>query len=170
MTEDDLPHNVINLGEWRFERVKTGWHGQCAAPADCAHRSLTMDENGHTCTCKDCGKQVSAYWALEMCLAEYGREYQKLRNERRMIQKRDHATLRTKAAQRIDAQWRKHGTVPCCPHCDRGIFPSDVLGIVGKAREIAERETNPPKYGGAAKAEVVQLAELASQNTGSAHD
>lgn len=160
----EMPHNVVNIGDFRFERDKTGYHGVTFGGA-CAHKNLTMDDNGHTCTCKDCGKQVSAFWALEMILQEYRRQYDKLRNRMNVQRKIETKTLRLKAAQNIESAWRRRGTVPTCPHCSRGIFPSDNFGVVGKALELEAREKEPPKpYLGLASAEVVRIAELGDGN------
>ncbi|MBO1325275.1 hypothetical protein K2X14_07885 [Acetobacter sp. TBRC 12305] len=167
MTEDEansddlkeMPHNVVNIGDYRIERTKSGYDG-IAIGKDCPHRSLVMDDNGHTCTCDDCKKQVSAYWALGMLITQYRREYEKLRRMQALQRKRETKTLRLKAAQTIETAWRRRGTVPTCPHCDRGIFPSDTFGAVGKALELAEREKSPPKkWTGAATAEVVKITE-----------
>ncbi|MFT9016457.1 MAG: hypothetical protein ABF990_12065 [Acetobacter sp.] len=169
MREDDsisdemkeMPHNVVNIGDYRIERTKSGYDG-VSFGTDCPHRQLVMDDNGHTCTCSDCGKQVSAYWALGMMLTQYRREYEKLRRMQAVQKQRETKTLRLKASQAIETAWRKRGTVPTCPHCDRGIFPADRFGTVGKALELAEREKSPPKkWSGTATAEVVQITDQA---------
>lgn len=164
----DMPHNVVNIGDYLFEKRDTSYGRVIVGGVSetvCTHPSLWMDSNGQIVSCKDCGKQVSAYWALERCLNEYRRRWNELNRKARAQSEIATKTLRLKAARAMDKAWQRRGSVPSCPHCDRGIFPTDRFGTVGKALELEARASDPPdKWSGVAQCEVVSAFEKAIES------
>ncbi|NHN85764.1 hypothetical protein GOB93_14095 [Acetobacter musti] len=162
---EEMPNNVVSIGEYLFEKRNTSY-GRIAGiggEENCTHPALLLDSNGDVVTCKDCGKQVSAFWALHRCLDEYRKRWNDVVHAKRQQREREIKTLRLKSAQTIEKAWRRRGTVPTCPHCDRGIFPTDRFGAVGKALEIEAREKDPQdKWSQVASCEVVRAFEKAA--------
>lgn len=163
--DEEMPHNVVSIGDYLFEKRNTSY-GRIAGIGGedfCTHSALLLDSNGDVVTCKDCGKQVSAFWALERCLNEYRKRWNEVIRARQTQRERETKTLRLKAAQAMEKAWLKRGTVPACPHCSRGIFPTDTFSRIGKALEIEMREKEPPgKFSCVAECEVVRAFEKVS--------
>ncbi|MEY2151145.1 hypothetical protein AB7849_09520 [Rhodanobacter sp. 115] len=136
--------NVIEVGDFRIAR-KAGryWPGKhCLQNGDCLHKRLTFDEHGNIVTCDDCGKQIDPAWALKYILDDYSHEFEKLRAREHELQERTSKSIVLIAARKVEDAWRKHDTVPTCPHCSRGIFPTDHFGStqVSKRMEQLRRE------------------------------
>lgn len=66
---------------------------------------------------------------------------EQLQRERQRLQDVDESTIRTRAGKIMDKLFKKRKSVPCCPHCNQGIFPEDVqkMSLVDKAFAAARR-------------------------------
>lgn len=118
---------VIKIGslqEWcGFKRCHT-----LPATGACAHRRLDFEENGEIVNCGDCGKQVSAVWALRLLLTLCEDEWQKIKSARTALEEDEQKAITLRAALRVQHAWRRRHLVPSCPHCHRGILPGDGFG------------------------------------------
>lgn len=117
--------NVVDIGAMRIARVK---EIQAPKPGDCPHLSISMEDRGDIVSCADCGKQLSAYWALKQFTEGYGRRMAAMNEEIARTVSERATVLHLKGAKLAETAWRKHDTVPNCPHCKRGIFHDDGFG------------------------------------------
>ncbi|QSL90497.1 hypothetical protein [Pseudomonas atacamensis] len=138
--------NVIQIGDLRLARLSTSLSRTREA---CKHPRLQMEPIGEIVTCKDCKQQVSPYWALSMLADHWQEQTRKLDRQLAEVKEHQGALLHLTAAKRLESEWRKQNTVPCCPHCARGVFPGDGMGsstiskvfeLGLRARETAERK------------------------------
>ena len=136
--------NVIQIGDFSIARkAKRYWPGKRSLEnGDCLHKNMTFDEHGNIVTCDDCAKQIDLGWALKHMLDDYGREFEKLRARERELQERTSKSIVLIAARKVEDAWRKHDTVPACPHCSRGILATDQFGgsQTSKRMELLRRE------------------------------
>lgn len=138
---------VVELGEFRITRTQ-----RSRFEPGCKHLHYTIDTMGDVVVCDDCGKQISAMWALTELVEHYTREMARLDRARTVQQKVETTTLHLKAAQRVEEAWRSRTMVPTCPHCREAIFPGDGFGGSGTNKAIAlrRRETaQAPRVAGA---------------------
>ena len=131
-----MSDNVIHFADLQFraKAKRYGWEQD-----RCAHRKLTLDDNGELVTCDDCGKQVTAYWALRHIVEKWGEHAKVIERRRQVVQQQIEANVSLLAAQRVEKAWRRRKTVPTCPHCNEAIFPEDGFGGSSISREIAQR-------------------------------
>jgi hypothetical protein len=128
--------DVIQIGDFLMRRKRQNSWPQ---PGVCQHKSLEYDDNGQVVTCKDCGTRVEAYWALVQVVEQWTRMMEKLRTQADRINQTAAATIHTRAALRVEEAWRKRRMVPSCPHCHRGILPTDGFGSSFVNREMEQR-------------------------------
>lgn len=128
--------NVIQIEAMRLTRAQREW---VASPSKCKHMNLTMDDQGDIVTCDDCSKQVSAFWALQMLVEEYGKAFDKLERRAQQQAESERKSIHLKAAQVVEAAWRSRTMAPTCPHCGEAIFATDGLGRTQVNKEMAER-------------------------------
>jgi|GEM_PF-2275706 len=129
LKKSEEPQKLIDIGDlslWRktsdeFSR-KRGWVG------DCPHINIIMDDVGEVVTCKDCGKQISAFWALQRFYREYSAFTGSLKARAEQVKLREEKGLVLKSAQEIEKAWRSRTMVPACPHCRKAILPTDGFG------------------------------------------
>lgn len=74
---------VFRFDDLRF-RYRNGVHDEQVSVngklvPDCVHRRITLDENGQTITCDECGKELSAWWTLMATLRRYDSAEEHLR-------------------------------------------------------------------------------------------
>jgi len=136
--------NVIQIGEFALTRNRDR---NFQKNGECRHRHITCDDVGEIVTCNDCGKQVSAYWALGYFSQVWESEMQKIEAAKRVLAEERAKSVHLLAAQKVERAWRSRGMVPSCPHCGRGILASDGLGStqVNKAIELRRREAEEAK-------------------------
>lgn len=131
--------NVVEIGDMRVAR------GMTRRPfSSCKHAKLTYDRTERRIRCDDCETEIEAFDAF-ISLVERWDFYQRKIDEYRSVH--DH-TLLSRAAKAFDVQFRKHSTVPCCPHCNKAIFPEDVdagLSCMSKSLAMRQRGMNPRK-------------------------
>lgn len=126
--------NVVQIESMRLTRAQRTY-----LPTGCKHMNLTMDEHGDVVSCDDCGKQVSAFWALQMLAEEYGKAFAKLERRAQQQAKSERDGIHLKAAQVVESAWRSRTMVPVCPHCSEPIFAHDGLGRAQINKQMAER-------------------------------
>jgi hypothetical protein len=138
---------IYDFAEFHVDRKADthGWTVSMRGEADCPHLSLLFDENGHTVECKDCGKEVSAWWAFISIVERFQHEWDKLKAAQSALEKAEERVLTHKAAIIVEDAWRRHKYVPTCPHCSKPILPVDRFGLGGMSREYAEASAKPLK-------------------------
>lgn len=131
----------------RYNRMMSGF-----STAECAHIHTTLDDNGRTVRCDDCHLQLSAYWLLEQIIYEYSDAIERLKSERAHFEEEKKKELTLLSAQKVEKAWRRRNLVPTCPHCHRGILPTDGFGAGGFInKEIELRRRRLSRDGHAAK-------------------
>lgn len=56
---------IYQIGDFRLEhRTERPTIRRDGQPLDCEHRNLLLDEHGQTVSCKDCKRDIGAWWAL----------------------------------------------------------------------------------------------------------
>jgi ribosomal protein S27E len=117
----------------------------------CKHHNITLDDNGGIVTCDDCGKQLSAFWVLQMMTDQYEAAWRKVRAASERVNSEASQSLHLRAAAKVEKAWRSRTMVPICPHCSEAILPSDGLGGAQVNREIAmaRRDAMKASKGGA---------------------
>lgn len=128
-------NNVVEIGELRLARIEANYSRRHEG---CQHHQLEMDEVGQTVMCLDCKVQVSAYWALEKLRGFWRDHSKKYQRELAAVKEERGAVLHLTAAKKVEAAWRSKTTLPCCPHCSRGIAPHDNLGGSTVSRRLEE--------------------------------
>jgi hypothetical protein len=98
-------------------------------PGVCEHRHLTADENGEIITCKECKKQVSAYWLIKRTMSEWAEFSRKIKAQREQLDADLKKAVVLRAAQDVEKAWRRRKMVPTCPHCRHAILPTDGFGL-----------------------------------------
>lgn len=126
--------NVVHIESMRLTRAQRSF-----VPTGCKHMNLTMDDQGDIVNCDDCGKQVSAFWALQMLAEEYGKAFAKLERRAQQQAESERKSVHLKAAQVVESAWRSRTMVPVCPHCSEPIFATDGLGRTQINKQMAER-------------------------------
>jgi hypothetical protein len=130
--------NVIQIGDFALTRNRERHFQRNGV---CRHMHVSCDDVGDIVTCDDCGKQVSAYWALGFFSQVWEREMAKITARENRLAENESKSIHLLAAQKVEKVWRTRGMVPACPHCERGILASDGLGNtqVNKALELRRR-------------------------------
>lgn len=131
--------DVVQIGEFRFRQAQEyGW----TDPKACQHRKLILDDDGHHVKCEDCKTQLSAYWVLKRLLRGYYDMVAQIKRERKELEELRNTNIVLVAAKKAQEAWRSKTTIPTCPHCHRGIFPTDNFGgdICSKKYELQQRE------------------------------
>jgi hypothetical protein len=137
--------DILQFGDMTFTRKREQL--RFGKEAGCPHRKLTLDDEGDIVTCDDCGKQVSAYWALRHFVGRWQKHKHDLEYERDKLNKEMQVHLHLIAARRLEIRWQSRSMLPACPHCYRGILQTDEFRSVNKEMELARRkaEAQPPK-------------------------
>lgn len=132
--------NIIQIGDFSLARENS--EAKSRRGEACAHRRLDLDQHGEVVRCRDCGTQVSAFWALGMLATFWRDESARLQSRLNQAQKDLDATLHLRAAKTAEQAWRNRDMVPTCPHCGEGISPADGFGrsLVSKRIDEARRE------------------------------
>lgn len=125
---------VIQIEELRIRRERKTY-----ASGKCKHMNLTTDDEGEIVMCDDCGKQVSAFWALQMVAEHYAKAMHKLERDKAAHAASTAKGVTLRAAQRVEQAWRSRTMVPTCPHCKTGIFAEDGFGQTQVSREMELR-------------------------------
>lgn len=126
--------DVIEFGELRVRREQ---RMSLFTKDRCRHFNMTLDDNGDIVTCDDCGKQLSAFWALQLITEQYKAAWAKVQATGDRINREAQTSLHLRAAVKVEKAWRSRTMVPTCPHCHEAIFPEDGFGGSATNRQIA---------------------------------
>lgn len=123
---------IVEIGDFRLRRERKHFS------EGCQHKHLTLDDEGEFVTCEDCHKQVGTYAALRMLVDRWALLQARVDAQKDAIAKAAAQTVELRAAQKVEKAWRSRTMVPTCPHCSRGIFPTDGFGeaLVNRAMEL----------------------------------
>lgn len=127
---------IVQFAELKISRKHREYLGK-----DCKHLRLVICDHGGTVECEDCKKQIDPIWALQFLAYEWADKLAALNRKQQEMERVIAGNIHTKAALKVQDAWRSRSMVPCCPHCGRGIFPSDGVW----------RHNNQRRYGKAAQ-------------------
>lgn len=129
---------VIDIGDLRIKRERMRY----MQGDGCLHKNWTMDDHGGTVSCQTCKQQLTVYWALDKIIDEYNTWTHRFNAERAAFKEVTAKEVVLIAAKRVEKAWRQQSMVPSCPHCHRGILPTDGFGnsTISKELEIKRRE------------------------------
>lgn len=133
-----MSDKVVHIGDFTFKRKNTHWLGS-ADPKSCKHRVVIIDDNGGTVTCERCEAHLSPIWALTMLTNEWQGSVARLASWRDEIKAESEKHIHLIAARKVEKAWRSRDMVPTCPHCRRGISPTDGFGGSRINKKIDER-------------------------------
>jgi len=138
---------IYQFAEYQIDRKPDnhGWtfSGRDEKDKECPHTHLLFDENGHTVECKDCGKEVSAWWAFMRMVERYENEWKKIERAKAEVEQAEKRILTHKAAIAVEDAWRRRKTLPTCPHCSKPILPVDRFGLGHVDRQYSGKEAKP---------------------------
>lgn len=121
---------VIDIGDIRVAR------GLARRPySGCLHRRLVYDNNERRIWCKDCERDVEAFYAFVGLVEPYASAIKELERKQEILTEAQNFSVRSLAAKEIDKAWRHKNMIPSCPHCGNGLFPEHFkngCGLVGK--------------------------------------
>jgi hypothetical protein len=123
---------VVDIGDARVKR------GKSRRPiGTCAHKSMHYDQEERRVWCADCEATIEAFDAFTVLVENFDRQVKRLQDRENKIVEAEAATLVSRAARVMDAEWRKHKTVPLCPHCSEPLLPEDIVrGVPTRARSL----------------------------------
>lgn len=128
--------SVIDIGDVRVAR------GLSRRPfSSCKHRALNYDPQERRIWCKDCEQDIDPFDAFVIVAEQCHGFLESLKRRARQIAEAEAFTARSRAVKALDKIWRSRNMAPCCPHCNRGLLPEDMvrLGSVGVEYERAMR-------------------------------
>ncbi len=129
-------NNVVDIGEWSLRRKK---ENSIQQEGECNHYRLDFADKGDVILCRDCGVQVSAYWALTSIAERFNQQLEAFKREKAQFEQMRQDSLHLVAAKQVEKAWRSRTMVPACPHCHRGILSSDGLGRTQISKAMEER-------------------------------
>lgn len=134
---------VLDLGVIRIAREKRA----IDESPKCSHRSISLDEHGQVVICNDCHTQVSAFWALQMLTEYWDEAVGRLAAREKAVTAEVEACMHILAAGQLAKAWKSSTAVPSCPHCHRGVLPTDGFGgaMISRSVELAIREAKKKK-------------------------
>ena len=95
---------------------------------ECGHKNIEAQESGEILICKDCGKQISAWWVLMRFSRQVSDWKDSLDARAKEVAEAEKRTVILRAAQKVEKAWRRNRFAPCCPHCHQPIKPEDGFG------------------------------------------
>lgn len=129
---------VYNIDEYRIE-INGDNHGiRFSTDKGCPHLHIFFDENGQTVECKDCKKQLTAWWAFLTMNAGLKRMRERLEADKKQLEEEKSKNVTHKAALKVESAWRKRHLLPCCPKCLYAIRPEDGFGDTMVSKEDPE--------------------------------
>lgn len=136
---------VYNIDDFRIEIQKDNQGIRFSSDETCPHLHLFFDENGQTVECRDCNKQVTAWWALMAMARGLERMRKRMDAERKALDADKERTLTHKAAIAVEDAWRRHKYLPTCPHkgCGKPILPPDGFGLGSVSKEYYGQQALP---------------------------
>ena len=95
-------------------------------PCGCLHQSFVIDERHGSVECSECEEPVSAFHALCAIAREetrFRRQMASLTIQRDELKKYKPWLI---AVRTLERMWRGKRALPCCPHCNRGIYAEEL--------------------------------------------
>lgn len=112
--------NVVDIGDVRVSRGLTRRHESI-----CSHRQLMYDQIERRVWCKDCESDVDSFDAFSIIVEYLSAANKRIEVAREEVNKAKNYNLRRIAARKLDKIWMTNSLLPCCPHCDKALTPSD---------------------------------------------
>ena len=124
---------VIDFGDIRVAR------GMSRRPvANCQHAQLRYDLQERRVWCQDCETTVESFDAFMVLVRNFQAVVSAADKMLREAKEAKAAVIHRIAAREVESIWR-HKMAVTCPHCSRGILPSDGLGGQSTKFETARR-------------------------------
>lgn len=135
-----MTENVVDLGAYRIARNSSD-NFRRRIDGECLHKQWLLEDCGNIVSCKDCGKQLGAFWALNALIDEYNTWVRRYVAQAEKLREDSAANLHLTAARLAEKAWRSRKMVPCCPHCGEGIAAGDGFGhsLINKRIDDARR-------------------------------
>lgn len=127
---------ITHIGDIRIAR------GLTRVPhTNCQHRQLVYDQTERRVYCQDCESDVDSFDAFLQLVHQHEQAWRAIRKAHRETQDALKHSLHSRAAKAMDDQWRRHKTVPACPHCHEGLLPEDFTDtrLTTVSREITQQ-------------------------------
>jgi hypothetical protein len=131
--------DVLQFGDLQLRRRRSGFASTNKVES-CPHSHVQLDDDGDIVKCLQCDRQLSAYWVLRRFVEFFLQEKRSLATERERLTEITQNNIQLIAARRIEKQWRRRTSLPACPHCHRGILPSDQLFSISRDIELRRRK------------------------------
>jgi hypothetical protein len=113
---------VVDIGDARVKR------GKSRRPiGTCLHKHMHYDDAERRIWCADCESDIDGFDAFVVLVNNFHRQAQRNKAREEKIEEAEQATLISRAARKIDMEWRKRTTVPLCPHCVKPLLPEDIV-------------------------------------------
>ena len=124
---------IIEVGEATFKRKRSKY---------CSHRHLQYDIENQSIECLDCGEPIGSFAAFLSVIQNFDEAMRRLDRKTQELKELPQKGLHLTAAKKVEKAWRRKNMVPSCPHCGKGILPSDNLGdcLISKEHEIQRRK------------------------------
>lgn len=123
---------VVDIGDARVKRGKSR-----RTIGNCSHKNMHYDPAERRIWCADCEADVDGFDAFVVLVENFNRQEGRMKAREEKVLEAETATLVSRAAREMDAQWRKRSTVPLCPHCSAALLPEDVLrGLALRSRSL----------------------------------
>ena len=111
---------VVDFGDYRVSRGLSR-----RTFSTCPHRDLRFDSKERRIWCGDCESDIEPFDGFFILVESVDRVHKNIERRLREVKEAEQASLRSRAAKRIDEAWRSRTMVPGCPHCGQGLFPED---------------------------------------------
>lgn len=123
---------VVDIGDARVKRGKSR-----RTIGNCPHKNMHYDPAERRIWCADCESDVDGFDAFVVLVENFNRQEGRMKAREEKVLEAEQATLVSRAAREMDAQWRKRSTVPLCPHCSTALLPEDVVrGLTLRSRSL----------------------------------
>ena len=123
---------VVDIGDARVKRGKSR-----RTIGNCPHKNMHYDPAERRIWCADCEADVGGFDAFVVLVENFNRQEGRMKAREEKVLEAEQATLVSRAAREMDAQWRKRSTVPLCPHCSAALLPEDVVrGLALRSRSL----------------------------------
>lgn len=113
---------VVDIGDARVKRGKSR-----RTIGTCKHQHMHYDDAERRIWCADCESDIEGFDAFVVLVNNFHRQDQRNKAREEKIEEAEQATLISRAARKIDMEWRKRTTVPLCPHCVNPLLPEDII-------------------------------------------
>lgn len=145
LNEKDAKGEFYSVIDLASVRVAKGWR-KYSSPK-CDHQHLVYSISDRLIECDDCNKPVEGFDAFVVLCRYFDEMINDAKGKLKAANDAMAKTVRRRAAQAMERSWSR-SKAPCCPHCQRGLLPSDfergVTAAVSAELEAARRRPPPP--------------------------